>query len=86
MHFKRLFLKNQQMRSNKRNSPVKKNNGKQIVVEPIYKDITKLLGNIIDDNPLSNELPLSEAIESRITVLSKLCNEIAKQYSTIDYS
>lgn len=74
------------MRSNKRNSPVKKNNGKQIVVEPIYKNITKLIDNIIDNNPLSNELPLSEAIESRITVLSKLCNEIAKQYSTIDYS
>ncbi len=46
----------------------------------IYKNITDLLSKIIKRKPLSNDLPLSDAIKSRITVLTDLYVIIDRRY------
>lgn len=67
-------------------SSVEEDNEQPNDVESIYKEITELLSEIIDKSPLSNDSSLSEAIKSRISVLSNLCNSMFKRYRTIDYS
>ena len=46
----------------------------------IYKDITNSLRKFIKQKPLSNDLSLSDAIKSRITVLKDLYVIIFKRY------
>ena len=52
-------------------------------VESIYKDITNALSKIINRNPLTNTLPLSDVIASRISVLTDLCNTISDRYEYV---
>ena len=67
-------------------SYIEEDDDQPIDVESIYKNITNSLRKIIDKNPLSDDSSLSEAIESRINVLSELCDVISKRYSAIDNS
>ena len=58
-----------------------------IDVESIYKDLTDSLIELIKQKPLSNELPLSDAMKTRITVLTGLCGILCHRYEyEIDYS
>jgi hypothetical protein len=68
-------------------SSIEEDSDHPINVESIYKNITDLLRKIVDNNPLSNKLPLSGAIKSRITVLTDLCGILCDRYEyEINYS
>lgn len=57
-----------------------------IDVESIYKDLTDSLIELIKQKPLSNKLPLSDAMKTRITVLTDLCGILCDRYEyEIDY-
>lgn len=61
-------------------------NEQLIDAQSIYNDITNSLRKIIKRKPLSNNLPLSDSIKSRITVLTDLCGILCDHYEyEIDY-
>ena len=59
---------------------IEKSDDKSSNIQLIYKDITDSLNEIIDRNPLFNDLPLSNAIQSRIIVLTDLYRIILNLY------
>ena len=61
-------------------SSIEEDNILPIDIESIYKNITNSLRKIIKRKPLFNNLPLSDAIKSRITVLTGLYVIMFKRY------
>ena len=61
-------------------SSIEEDNIQPIDTESIYKNITNSLKKIIKQKPLFNDLPLTRAIQSRITALRDLYVIMFKRY------
>ena len=75
---------NQQMQSDEyeyySDSSIEEINEQPSDARSIYNNITKHLSKLIKQKPLSNNLPLSDSIQSRITVLTDLYIMILTRY------